>query len=152
MSKPPAQPAPRSNAEYRWTRDKGIAFLRALTTLGSVAAAARSVGMSRKAAYALRARQGVAFAAAWDASIEFARARRRAARRDRYRAVAALLGDGLGGQGYGSGLLPQGIVQSVDPKCHLGRADPPAPASGIARHRAGNLLRGPHKTQYRDAE
>ena len=65
------QPAPdpalprRSNADYRWTRGKAVAFLHALGERGSVAGAARRVGMSRKAAYALRARLGADFSAIW---------------------------------------------------------------------------------------
>ena len=47
---------PRRNADYRWTVPKVAAFLRALSESGSVAEAARSVGMSRQAAYRLRAR------------------------------------------------------------------------------------------------
>ena len=41
---------PRRNADYRWTVPKVAAFLRALSESGSVAEAARSVGMSRQAA------------------------------------------------------------------------------------------------------
>ena len=55
---PPAHPAttPRGNADYRWTVKKVTAFLRALAACGMVAQAAREVGMSRQAAYALKAR------------------------------------------------------------------------------------------------
>ena len=43
------------------------AFLAALYAKGSIAAAAKAVGMSRESAYRLRARDGAAsFAAAWD--------------------------------------------------------------------------------------
>jgi len=56
---PPSATRPRrSNAEYRWTRPKLAAFLKALTLSGSVAQAARAVGMSRQSAYRLRARLG----------------------------------------------------------------------------------------------
>ena len=44
------------NADYRWTVPKVAAFLLALEKCGRVAEAAREVGMSRQAAYALRAR------------------------------------------------------------------------------------------------
>lgn len=51
-----------SNADYRWTVPKVTAFLAALAQCGRVAEAARAVGMSRQAAYALRARlDGPAF-------------------------------------------------------------------------------------------
>ena len=46
----------RCNADYRWTLPKAMAFLEALAQCGEVAAAARAVGMSRQAAYTLRAR------------------------------------------------------------------------------------------------
>ena len=58
---------PRRNADYRWTVPKVAAFLRALSESGSVAEAARSVGMSRQAAYRLRARlDGEKFQAAFE--------------------------------------------------------------------------------------
>ena len=46
----------RCNADYRWTLPKAMAFLEALAHCGEVAEAARAVGMSRQAAYRLRAR------------------------------------------------------------------------------------------------
>jgi hypothetical protein len=53
-----------------WTPERRAAFLSALAELGLVGAAARSVGMSRKSAFALRARAGAeSFAAAWDAAV-----------------------------------------------------------------------------------
>jgi hypothetical protein len=66
MTTPPALFARRSTAEYRWTRDKIHAFILALARGRSVAAAARSVGMSRQSAYYLRARLGAGFAQVWD--------------------------------------------------------------------------------------
>jgi hypothetical protein len=55
-------------AEQRWSRVKQAAFLRHLAALHSVAAAARSVGMSRQSAYRLRARlKGQPFDRAWGA-------------------------------------------------------------------------------------
>jgi molybdenum-dependent DNA-binding transcriptional regulator ModE len=60
------EPTARANADYRWTYAKSLAFLAALARSGKVAAAARSVGMSRQSAYRLRARlSGTRFAAAW---------------------------------------------------------------------------------------
>ncbi len=53
-----------------WTRARQGAFLRALSTSHNVAAAARSVGMSRQSAYKLRARlKGEPFDLAWDAAF-----------------------------------------------------------------------------------
>ncbi len=80
VSVPPTRPASRSNAQYRWTRDKIVRFLRALTERGSVAAAAREVGMSRASAYLLRARLSPELAALWDDGAALGRARRRARR------------------------------------------------------------------------
>lgn len=51
-------------------------FVLALDAMGSVGAAARSVGMSRNSAYRLRERPGAAsFAEAWDRAIEIGKAR-----------------------------------------------------------------------------
>lgn len=63
----------RPNADYRWTKDKTMAFLRALVATGSVKLAARHVGMSRQSAYRLRARLGPDFAAVWDKGLELRR-------------------------------------------------------------------------------
>lgn len=74
MTQPQHPRSPRrANADYRWTRDKMVAFLRALARSGSVRAAAAAVGMSRQSAYRLRARLGAGFAAAWDAGLVVAR-------------------------------------------------------------------------------
>ena len=62
-------PSHRTNPDYRWTRPKTIAFLRALALGGSVAGAAREVGMSRQSAYRLRARLGEEFVAVWDEGL-----------------------------------------------------------------------------------
>lgn len=52
-----------------WTAEKQRAFLENLAACGSVSGAARSVGMSRESAYALRRRaEGRGFAQAWDAA------------------------------------------------------------------------------------
>lgn len=52
-----------------WTPARQRGFLEALANCGSVSAAARSVGMSRESAYALRRRAGArGFAQAWDAA------------------------------------------------------------------------------------
>ena len=78
---PDATPPRRSNADYRWTRDKAVAFLRALGERGSVAGAARRVGMSRKAAYALRTRLGPDFSAIWAEAATVGREMRKQRRR-----------------------------------------------------------------------
>lgn len=52
----PTRSTRRCNADYRWTRTKVLAFLRALARCGKVAEAARSVGMSRESAFRLRGR------------------------------------------------------------------------------------------------
>jgi hypothetical protein len=66
MTTPRPRSARRPNAQYRWTRDKALAFLHALARGMSVAEAARGVGMSRQSAYYLRARLGEGFAEVWD--------------------------------------------------------------------------------------
>ncbi|MBO9498003.1 MAG: LysR family transcriptional regulator [Novosphingobium sp.] len=53
---PPATHTPRPAAEYRWTPSKALAFIEELARHGKVAAAARSVGMTRQSAYRLRDR------------------------------------------------------------------------------------------------
>lgn len=63
----PDTPADRHDG---WTPQRQSAFLRALASTQSVAAAARSVGLSRQSAYALRARlQGEPFDFAWRAAL-----------------------------------------------------------------------------------
>ncbi|EJL21145.1 hypothetical protein PMI02_05215 [Novosphingobium sp. AP12] len=66
MTTPRPRSARRPNAQYRWTRDKALAFLHALARGATVAEAARGVGMSRQSAYYLRARLGEGFAEVWD--------------------------------------------------------------------------------------
>lgn len=67
---PPAfTPVPRQ-ARRGFTADAQRRFIAALAATGSVATAAREIGMSRQAAYLLRAAPGAdEFAAAWDAAI-----------------------------------------------------------------------------------
>lgn len=60
-------------AARRWSRDRQVAFLHHLAASHSVAAAARSVGMSRQSAYRLRARlRGEPFDRAWAAAFDCA--------------------------------------------------------------------------------
>ena len=53
-----------------WTPARRTTFLAMLEGGASVADAARHVGMSRAGAYALRARAGTEFVAAWDAAAD----------------------------------------------------------------------------------
>ncbi|WP_394269574.1 hypothetical protein, partial [Qipengyuania sp.] len=63
----PAPKARQSAADYRWTMPKVVAFLEALAGCGSVAGAARAVGMGRQSAYRMRARlAGTRFAPAFE--------------------------------------------------------------------------------------
>ncbi len=80
MKKPSTPRLPRrTTAEYRWTKEKMIAFLRALATTGKVRAAARSVEMSAQSAYNLRARMlrdhGPAFDRLWTEALAIALSR-----------------------------------------------------------------------------
>lgn len=62
-------PVPLRPRDDGWTPARQRAFLEALASCGSVAAAARRVGMSRESAYALRRRADArGFAQAWDAA------------------------------------------------------------------------------------
>lgn len=73
----PFTPVPLSRARHDgWSPDRQRRFITALATLGSVNAAARTVGSSRTGAYRLRTRPGAeSFAAAWDAALADTRAR-----------------------------------------------------------------------------
>jgi hypothetical protein len=65
---PPPKRKPRHD---EWTREKMAGFLRELAATQSVAAAAKSVGMSRQSAYKLRNRcEGTPFALAWEVALE----------------------------------------------------------------------------------
>ncbi|MFD1788839.1 hypothetical protein ACFSC3_14835 [Sphingomonas floccifaciens] len=60
-----------------WSPERQRRFIAALAELGSVNGAARAVGSTRTSAYRLRTRDGAeSFAAAWDAALSDARARR----------------------------------------------------------------------------
>ncbi len=121
----------RCNADYRWTMPKVTAFLKALAQCGSLASAARAVGMSRQAAYRLRARlAGTHFDAAFEAARKAGIHARFAASRARLRsqwegpgiaaivaqqraAMRATQGDASGAQGdackaQGDAREPQG--------------------------------------------
>ncbi|VWX57901.1 hypothetical protein [Sphingorhabdus sp. 109] len=63
-------PVLRKRRKDGWTPEKQRAFIGALADCGVVAEAARSVGMSDRAAYTLRRAPGAeGFAAAWDAAL-----------------------------------------------------------------------------------
>ncbi|MEO5586170.1 MAG: hypothetical protein ABIQ81_00600 [Novosphingobium sp.] len=70
---PTPRPDPRIPSGYHWTNPKIGAFLRALAAGGSITDAARSVGMSRQSAYALRRRLDAAhrpaFGQLWDKAV-----------------------------------------------------------------------------------
>ena len=65
-------PVPRRRARKRgWSEERQRAFIFALSRCGSVATAARAVGMSPRSAYALVMAEGAdSFAAAWDTAID----------------------------------------------------------------------------------
>lgn len=73
VQEPPPHPSPNTSAHARhnsWTPARQAAFLRELSATHNVAAAARSVGMSRQSAYQLRAKlRGEPFDAAWEAAF-----------------------------------------------------------------------------------
>ena len=82
----PARTPRRRNADYRWTVPKVTGFLEALARSGSVAEAARSVGMGRQSAYKLRARlAGTRLAAAFEGARKQGIRARAAASRERLR-------------------------------------------------------------------
>jgi hypothetical protein len=68
---------PMTRARYDgWTPERQLMFIAALSATGTVDSAARSVGMTRMAAYNLRKRPGAeSFSAAWDLAIGTGRAR-----------------------------------------------------------------------------
>jgi hypothetical protein len=95
MSDSPTPPATRRrprrcNADYRWTVPKAWAFLEALARCGRVAEAARAVGMSRQAAYQLKARLA---GGPLDGGFEIAR--RAGLKRRAARSVSRWAGPGL---------------------------------------------------------
>lgn len=69
-------PVPLRYRHDGWTPDRQLAFIEALAACGCVEEAARSVGMSRNSAYALRRRHDAqAFRLAWDAATDYIVAR-----------------------------------------------------------------------------
>jgi len=69
----PFHPIPLRERHDGWTADRQIAFIDALAATGCVTDAARTVGMSVRSAYRLRAHpEAGSFRLAWDNAIEFA--------------------------------------------------------------------------------
>lgn len=69
----PFHPIPLRERHDGWTADRQIAFIDALAASGCVIDAARTVGMSVRSAYRLRAHpQAGGFRLAWDNALEFA--------------------------------------------------------------------------------
>jgi hypothetical protein len=69
---PPFLPVPSRVRADGWTPDRQARFIGYLAEAGSVAEAARRVGMSRMAAYRLRRRKGAeSFAHAWDSIVAY---------------------------------------------------------------------------------
>ena len=65
------RPVPRAERSDGWSEYRQCAFLAQLYLTGSVAAAARAVGMSRQGAYRLRRRAGAqSFANVWDRVLQ----------------------------------------------------------------------------------
>ena len=77
IAAPQFTPVPLARTRHDgWTAPRQQAFLKALSVTGSVSSAVRMVRMSRKAAYALRARDGAeSFSAAWDVALAEGQAR-----------------------------------------------------------------------------
>lgn len=101
-------PSRRCNADYRWTRQKAIAFLHALRACGSVARAARGLGMSRQSAYRLRTRYGADYAAVWDEAVDLWRRLGPLPPRP----APAPQGDGVAPQGYAAVSQDDGLART----------------------------------------
>jgi hypothetical protein len=83
MSEPGIDKSALPDPSYHWTTFKAGVFLGALADLGSVARAAREVGMSRQSAYRLRERLGPdsVFSRVWNEAQGAGLAKRRARKR-----------------------------------------------------------------------
>lgn len=141
---PPSSPR-RSNADYRWTKAKAVAFLRALVPTLSVAEAARSVGMSRQSAYRLRARLGPEFAQLWDEGLAIGLNLRKVENAAAVRAAAARRSP-LPAQGDGprQGSRPRqgdGPLQSDGQPVTLAPRGVTLPAQGDTRLAQGDAFR-----------
>lgn len=98
-----------------WTPQIQCAFLAELYITGSVAAAARAVGRSRKGAYALRSRTGAeSFAAAWDHVLAGPRVRTRSPRRvDNWRKVTGEALDWRIEMGFWRPIVYRGAMRAI---------------------------------------
>lgn len=71
--RPAFAPVPSRRREDGWTPQRQVAFVEALATTATVAAACKAVGMSVSSAYELRARPGAgSFREAWDVALDYA--------------------------------------------------------------------------------
>lgn len=127
MTQPRPRSARRPNAQYRWTRDKALAFLQALARGASVAAAAREVRMGRQSAYRLRARLGEGFAEVWDEG------RARAAQGD----TLPVQGDTFPAQG--DTCHPQGDTPAAARRHIRAQGDTQGDTSAARRHPEGQF-------------
>jgi hypothetical protein len=147
----PHKAARRSNAEYRWTLPKALAFLEELAECGKVAEAARRVGMSSRSAFRLRGRlAGTPLERGWDLALgQGIAARRQRQAHARWDSGFAQLprrpqgdgyaaqGDGSGAQGHGlasqgHGFAPQG-ARIASGRVTRVNTPPPAGAGGAAQ-------------------
>lgn len=89
MSTPRIDKSAFPDPSYHWTTLKAQVFLGALADLGTVADAARAIGMTRQSAYRLRERLGEdgLFAKAWDQAQAAGRAKRQSRRRPALKAT-----------------------------------------------------------------
>ena len=79
MSTPRPDKSALPDQSYHWTTMKAQVFIGALAHFGSVAEAARAVGMGRQSAYRLRERlgEGGVLAKSWDRALAQGREKRR---------------------------------------------------------------------------
>lgn len=113
----PDKPTRRCNADYRWTKPKVLAFLRALARCGKVAEAARSVGMSREAAFRLKRRLAdPVFQNMWALAIRTGLAVRAEAREEARMARSVWGEAGLAGLAHLRGAGSQG--HALQPQDH----------------------------------
>ena len=145
-------PVPMRYRHDGWVPERQLAFIEALADCGCVDEAARAVGMSRNAAYALRRRTDAqAFRLAWDAATDAAVARLRDAAMARaIHGVAVPVfhhGEQVGERRHFDERLTMFLLRCRDPARHgkwLERSEwgqhPEAPTSMLA-YRAARMLR-----------
>lgn len=149
-SGPAARRPRRCSADYRWTLPKVTAFLKSLAQCGSLAEAARSVGMSRQSAYRLRARlAGTPFEAAFAAARKAGIHARFAASQARLRSpwegpgIAAIVAQqrAAAASAQGDASCPQGNAFGAqgDAASAQGDADP----GKVTKHALDSVTTGP---------